>query len=825
MAESTTTRQPKRPWSRTAGLCKTFASTVTLGVQSDLDGARFPSVTDLTGVNRIGSNPSFKEAMAHIASCVANAEHGSTSKSLSPAPSVPFTTQPSLPFDKPFTWRMLPADAVNYQKCFKDKPLPSLKMNRTPDSTAAVKAAVMEQQNAGGGLRYRHSPQAPARRGKMSGPDLQPRTTVQRPIMDSPTIPGLTPLHEWSACVSNNSEDKRRGESQKLKLVERTPAPAPAPGAQQRLACLQAQSESASNNHRLPPIYIPAAESFATKLQSKKSSAKLRSDSTSPLSSRSAGRDVSPWSQTRLIASSSTPNLLYPRSATTTTDYTSPTNSSTLLCATGMDNLCASLNNWNSTSSRSAEIDRRRMLATPDGSGNGTSHMHILHHHRGRSESSNIGTDRGRSRKQIDRRNNSGPVLQGNSERNHGHKKPEISLERRAFEELPKGWQPAEASRKLSASDLLALQKQALEQAERFEVLQVQDVDALSKELRQLDEHTEYFRRTETSLRAGRRNFHSRICQYLRSPGAAQFSQYSLLKQEESLAELDASIDEWAAKLEQAENRRTRVRQKLLEHVAAAAIIGRPNAMASISDSLQHMMGVQSPTGPREPSTPPHSPLQSSFSGQSSNASPSPTNVVAQIPSTIFEQPVLEDGAEDRCEVSRASRTTSIFSYNREHVESIRIYAGDDVFALFADVENEMFKMGSGDFPAVAPELVAARGSQLEAGTERERQQERRRSHEKVHGHSSSSCFVSPWSSHPKAQQMPASPETSPTSIRVSRPTEPLNSSAAPGSALGVILSANSDDTERLTPSPLTPAVKKSVTDAGPFLTSAVFKP
>ncbi|KAG5926295.1 hypothetical protein E4U42_003442 [Claviceps africana] len=751
--------------------------------------------------------------MAHIANCVANADHGSISKSFSPAPSVLSITSPNLPLDKPFTWRMLPADAIS----FKNKPLPSLKINRTPHSTAAVDATVTEQQTAGGGLRHRPSPQAPARRGKMSGSDSGLTATVQGPIMDSPTIPGLHALHEWSASVPSNTEDKRRGESHRL--VERTPAPAP--GVQQRFAQVQSQSQPESNHHRLPPLYIPTAESFATLLKSKKSSAKLGSDSTSPLSLRSAGRDTSPWSRTRILASSSTPDLLYPRSAATTTDPTCPSNSSALLSAPGMECLCVSPNNWDSTGFRSAQIDRRQMPATPDGRGNGTCHVHL----RGRSESSNIGTDRGRSRYQINHRNNSGPLLQGNNESNQGHKKREISLERRAFEELPKGWKPAEASCKHSASDLFALQKQALEQAERFEVLRIDDVDALSKELRQLDERTEYLRRTQTSLRAGRRDLHSRICQYLRSPRAAQFSPYSILKQEESLAELDASIDQWAAKLEQAENRRTRVRQKLLEHVAAAAIVGRPNGMASMSESLQQMMGVQSPTGPREPSTPPRSPVQSSLSGQGGNALPSPAKAVAQIPSTILEQPVLEDVAEDRADASRASRTTSIFTLSRGHVESIRIYAGDDVFALLADVENEMVKMGTGDSPVVAPELVAAHGSRWEAGTERERQQERQRTHEKLHGHSGSSLFVSPWSSRPETQ-LPASPETSPTSINVSRPTEPLGASAAPGSALGLILSTHRHNVERLAPSSLMPAVNKSVTDAGPlFLTSAVFKP
>lgn len=57
-----------------------------------------------------------------------------------------------------------------------------------------------------------------------------------------------------------------------------------------------------------------------------------------------------------------------------------------------------------------------------------------------------------------------------------------------------------------------------------------------------------------------------------------QFSKERLLKQEEALVELDRSIDDWASKLERAENRRLRVRQKLLEHVAAALMLTTPVA-------------------------------------------------------------------------------------------------------------------------------------------------------------------------------------------------------------------------------------------------------
>lgn len=59
---------------------------------------------------------------------------------------------------------------------------------------------------------------------------------------------------------------------------------------------------------------------------------------------------------------------------------------------------------------------------------------------------------------------------------------------------------------------------------------------------------------------------------YLRSD-VTIFSRESLMRQEEVLADLDLSIDDWNSKLELAENRRLRVRQKLLEHVAAAVTL------------------------------------------------------------------------------------------------------------------------------------------------------------------------------------------------------------------------------------------------------------
>ncbi|PVH91598.1 hypothetical protein DM02DRAFT_663814, partial [Periconia macrospinosa] len=136
--------------------------------------------------------------------------------------------------------------------------------------------------------------------------------------------------------------------------------------------------------------------------------------------------------------------------------------------------------------------------------------------------------------------------------------------------QLPHGMRVAEASMHMRDSEKENLRKQALDQAEKFEVLNKRDVAPTSRELRALDERCDYLRRTYKSLRAGRQKLHGRMISYLKRGETVIFSRESLLKQEEALAELDVSIDEFIQKLEQAENRRLRLRQKLLEHVAAA---------------------------------------------------------------------------------------------------------------------------------------------------------------------------------------------------------------------------------------------------------------
>ncbi|OCK83222.1 hypothetical protein K432DRAFT_423538 [Lepidopterella palustris CBS 459.81] len=196
---------------------------------------------------------------------------------------------------------------------------------------------------------------------------------------------------------------------------------------------------------------------------------------------------------------------------------------------------------------------------------------------------------------------------------------------------LPKGMRATDASVHFNDVEKENLRKQAWDQAEKFEVLNKRDVASLSRELRALDERCEYLRKTYKSLRAGRQKLHSRMISYLKRGETVIFSRESLLKQEEALAELDISIDEFILKLEQAENRRLRLRQKLLEHVAAALVLN-PSTPSR---------------GELAESTPPRSPVKSE----------SPARI------------------------------------ERKDVESIKIYADGHVLNLFSDIEQAIGKM------------------------------------------------------------------------------------------------------------------------------------
>ncbi|KLJ10381.1 hypothetical protein EMPG_14237 [Blastomyces silverae] len=195
---------------------------------------------------------------------------------------------------------------------------------------------------------------------------------------------------------------------------------------------------------------------------------------------------------------------------------------------------------------------------------------------------------------------------------------------------LPAGIPAHTAPKLLPFDEIERLKDQAWEQAKRFEVLKFSEVRSLSRELRALDKRCDYLRETYKSLRSGRRSLHTRMISYLKSPRVSKFSREGILKQEEALSELDQSIDEWVYKLEHAENKRIRIRQKLLEHMAGAMTLWTPHYDVLADDQI-------------------------------SSRSP--------------------------------SRAETPLGVNRREVESIKIYAGAELHTLFANIEKEMEKM------------------------------------------------------------------------------------------------------------------------------------
>jgi hypothetical protein len=310
----------------------------------------------------------------------------------------------------------------------------------------------------------------------------------------------------------------------------------------------------------------------------------------------------------------------------------------------------------------------------------------------------------------------------------------------------------------MKADEMTAVHTHAYRQAERFEVLEMADVEALSKELRRLDERTEYLRRTYTSLRAGRRNLQSRLCQFLRSPRAERLSFDTLLKQEEALAELDSSIDEWVNKLEMAENRRTRVRQKLLEHVAAAAILKVPEgATPSPREHPSQAIVNQTSIGLRDISTPPRSPTKQ-VSAHRGSDSPSPQRVVVQVPSMILEDPPRQDVNCEQDDQPNAEAG----SLRRADVESIRIYAGDGIASLLADVESEITRLSQPVGGDLGPNDTSAGAQQSEL---RRKQLHHERSHELLSGISCTSTEATMPNTGP-GSGTPGSPPAPPPPIK-----------------------------------------------------------
>jgi len=593
--------------------------------------------------------------------------------------------------DKPFAWRMQHPER-KYQLFPKDKqtvtaPGKALDPEQAYALAMSQSGEKSEKMTAVTGLRIRIKDHNNLiRRRKISVPELGPMTTVQEAAMDSPTIPGRPPVHERSISAPGNSwKPYYLGDCM---TSGRTPPPDGR--LEVRPACRSNEELQRSENgirqplspKSLTPLVIPTSNPIAPRLAQQMSFSRLRSGSTpSEVPARPTRTDDSPRTRTPFTPLSAA--LTTPRSAATTAMTTSTLPTPVSAPAENRE----SPKPWEKPTNHAALGTPKAMTpepsATPKVDLGDPLQSHAHGHRRHQSESGSI-MERGRPRKRPEASAALATLKRSGSKRSK-------STEKQAFEQLPKGWKASDAVNMLSPQEVASLQRQALQQAARFEVLRKEDVDSLSRELRHLDERTEYLRHTYTSLRSGRRNLHTRICQYLRSPRTAKFSHESILKQEEALAELDTSIDEWVNKLEQAENRRTRVRQKLLEHVAAAATLGSPTgSVVGVSESLQFALGVVRPLNAANLSTPPRSPVKTSFTPAPSS-SPSPHR--AQVPSTILEQPLFEEAAA--MDTSEAEKGAAL-----RRAETIRVYADLDIPALLKDVENTIANMGSGEASA-----------------------------------------------------------------------------------------------------------------------------
>ncbi|KAJ4368989.1 hypothetical protein N0V83_006071 [Neocucurbitaria cava] len=452
-----------------------------------------------------------------------------------------------------------------------------------------------------------------SRRRKVSVPELgSTMTTVQEMAIDSPTIPGRPPLrklsyeafgHERScsapgtnwragpfgdaliACVTGPSpvvtqQNTPPLSSEMLIVPGRPLSPILSPGATPK-PLLKLETANFLDVE-LPPEVPP--KSPATEQKASPAPLVLNAKSSRP-------QLMTPGGTTPLSAIDSrrSPNGTIPL-PTPPSAFTNPFYASSP-----------------SSNRGSPRVEKRDPIATQGGS-----------HNRNMSESCIM--DRGRPTRRNSKRQRSRTVSETNNPENAA---PDAWR-------LPNGMRVPEASRRMSDADKKLLYKQAYDQAGNFEVLNKRDVASLSRELRALDERCDYLRKTYKSLRAGRQKLHGRMISYLKRGETVIFSRESLLKQEEALAELDISIDEFILKLEQAENRRLRLRQKLLEHVAAAIVLN-PSAREDTAES-----------------TPPRSPIK-------------------------IESP------------ARAER--------RETTESIKIYADGHVLNLFSDIEKAIGKM------------------------------------------------------------------------------------------------------------------------------------
>ncbi|KAH6641619.1 Up-regulated during septation-domain-containing protein [Chaetomium tenue] len=623
--------------------------------------------------------------------------------------------------DKPFAWRMQPQKYQLFPKGKQTAAAPGKPLD--PEQAQAFALARSQngeksERTANLHLKLRLN-QREMRNRKISVSDLAPLTTVQEAAMDSPTIPGRPPVHERSISAPGSSwKQYALGDcmtSGRTRTLDERPELRSVYRSNEELQRPENEPRQPLSPKSLTPLVIPTSNPIAPHLARRISNSRLRSGST-PVDGPTRGARVDDSPRVRTPFTPVSAALTTPRSAATTVTTTSTLATPISAPADHRE----SPRPWERSTGHAATSAPKEVASerstTPRAELSDPLQSLTLGHRRNQSESDSM-INRGRPPRRLEICAGPATLKRSGSKRNK-------SSEGHAIEQLPKGWKAGDAVNIMSPSEIASLQRQALQQAARFEVLRKEDVDNLSRELRQLDERADYLRHTHTSLRSGRRNLHSRICQYLRSPRTAKFSHESILKQEEALAELDTSIDEWTTKLEHVENRRIRVRQKLLEHVAAAVTLGAPTgSVVGVSESLQFALGVVRPQN-AELSTPPRSPVKTSFVHAVPSSSSSPHR--AQVPSTILEQPLFEEAASMDAKDSMDAKQTVDAKDSTDaknipdaknaekgpplrRAETIRVYAATDVYgapdtyeahdmyALMADVEDTVTKMGGCD--------------------------------------------------------------------------------------------------------------------------------
>lgn len=416
------------------------------------------------------------------------------------SPAVPLQLGRASPSgDKPFAWRMQQPER-KYQLFPKDKQA-ATPSGKALDPEQAFALAMSQngersdKMTAVTGLRIRIKEHNLIRRRKISVPELGPMTTVQEAAMDSrtslatelllsfdlvtdnhpATIPGRPPVHERSISAPGNSwKPYYLGDcmtSSRLHAPAERPELRPAARSAEELQQPQNEPRQPLSPKNLTPLVIPTCNSAVPPLTRQISLSRLRSGSTpSDAPIRSARTEDSPRARTPFTPLSA--SLTTPRSAATTAMTTStlptplsapiehrasprPWEKPTLAAAVGTPKEIASEASTTPKTELSDPIQRV-----------------TLGHRRHQSESGSI-MERGRPRKRSETSTTTTLKRTGS--------KRSKSSERRAFEQLPKGWKASDALNVLSPQEVASLQKQALQQAARFEVLRQEDVDSLSR--------------------------------------------------------------------------------------------------------------------------------------------------------------------------------------------------------------------------------------------------------------------------------------------------------------------------------------------------------